>query len=728
MRKKICGSLVTGCLVTGLILSPAAYADVQKTILPKPPVAINGDVTKAKIPLDKAVQMAKDVFNIGNDYDRFESGFNTFDGRTEWQLNWNRTKEPGGSISVRINAMTGDIVGMDRWESPPPGQQYTGLPKYSYDEGAKLAREWAQKLLPAYLTQTRPGPQPDQPFYGFGQRGPAEYYYVFQRVVNNVVYPENNIIVRINGDTGQLLSINLNWRENVTFPSTAGMISMDQARQVFKENVEQVYFRPSIYGAKDVPIKLVYWVKKGPDLFIDALTGQVIDNGYGYEMGKGGGAEAAGGRKQKQDLTPVEQSEVDKLKNLMSAEKALEQAQRIIAIPPGFKQTESTLTQDYQFPDTKLWRFHWSAQDNTKELNVEIDAASGELVSYNNWDEMRYKQPSDQEPKFTLEQARQIAEQFIKKQQTQRFKEVKLGDSRVGDIIPLKGKMVPRSYNFTFVRLVNSIPFPNNGFNVQVDPYTGEVTSYRMTWWKLNFPSPAGVIDRDKAASLLLADGGLDLSYVNIYQKGPREPRMHLVYRLKDQTSFMLDARTGQRLNYNGEPIPPKSNNDISDIAGHPAENDIRLLMKANIIKSKDGKFYPDKNITKREALELLVASRGWYMDSSTMDDNKIVNAAINLGIIDSQAARGLDDELTRLQFAKLLINTLDYDGVAKLKDLYQLKIKDANQIPDELKGYVALSLGLGLQTGNQGWFLPNEKIPRGYAAASIVRLLKVQK
>lgn len=43
----------------------------------------------------------------------------------------------------------------------------------------------------------------------------------------------------------------------------------------------------------------------------------------------------------------------------------------------------------------------------------------------------------------------------------------------------------------------------------------------------------------------------------------------------------------------------------------------IKQLARANIVKSDDGKFYPYRNITKLEALEMLVASRGWYMEQT---------------------------------------------------------------------------------------------------------------
>lgn len=732
--------MLIGCLATGLLFNPPAVFAESKAILPAPPVQTEGDISKAKVPLNKAIETAKSTFEIPNTLDRFESGFSSYGDKAEWNLNWSRSQEPGGSLSVRVNALSGEIVGMDRWEAPPPGQKYTGIPKYSYNDGAKLAQEWAKKLAPRYSGQTKLELAGEQPNYGYGDRGPAEYSYNFPRLVNGITYPENNFYLRISGDTGELLGFSVNWDEKQAFPEAQNKISADQAKKVFDEQVELVYFRPYTYGAKDTPVKLVYRNKNGQDPSIDALTGKVLDNnGYrGFDdskMGSGGVPEKA----IKQDLSPAEQAEVDKIKGLISREKALEYAKKAVPIPTDLVQDESRLTQDYQFPDLKLWNFNWRSEKSGTGISIQasVDAVTGELVSFNRWDSLQNEKTPENQPKYTLEQARQAAGDFIKKQQPQRFGEVRFSNSRVDDFRPLTDKVVPLNYNLSFVRVANNIPFPNNGFDLRIDPYTGEVTSYQMNWWKVNFPGAAGIIDSSQAANVLLSDGGLVLDYQRIYREG-QDSQMYLVYHVKDRRTIMVDARMGTGLGWDGEPLPTKQSGEFSDIAGHPAEGDIKILARANIAKSEDGKFYPDRNITKQEALEFLVPSRGWPVEPlySSLQDKKdkdeatkrLINSAINLGIIEPGDTGGLEQELTRLELAKLLINTLDYDGAAKLKDIYYLKSKDAYLIPGDLRGYVALSLGLGIQTENNGLYRPGEKISRGYAATSLVRMLKVQK
>lgn len=733
MHKKFISSLLAGCLTTGLVFNPVAYADTQfKTILPKPPANVEGDITQAKFPLDKAIAKAKEVFDIGSDYNHFESGFNNYDARTEWNLNWQKgtPEQPKGSILVRINALTGEVVGMDRWEELSPGQRYSGLPQYSYDQATKLAREWAQKLLPTYFSQTRLVPTEDQQVIGFGERGPAEYNYNFVRLVNGIPFPDQSIRVRVNGDTGQLMGFNLNWDDSLKIPAATGKVSQAQAEKAFGENVELVYFRPT--GAKDAPVKLVYRVKGGAGLVIDALTGKAMSqyDYYGKDQATAGAPERLDA---KSKLTPAEQAEVDKLKNIISADKALEQIKKIITIPGELKLDERRLSQDYQYPKQSQWYFYWSDEKDSsyQSINAAVDAVTGEVIYFNKW--QNSVSNSMENPRFSKEQTQKIAEDYIKKLQSKRFSEARLENSRIDDYAK---KGIAKSYTFTYTRLVNEIPFDNNGFEVRVNAITGEVESYRMTWWSINFPKPGNLLGNDKAVGTFLSDGGLKLEYLRTYREN--QAQVNLVYRLPNKESYMLDGQTGAYLNWKGEPVPPKQTNKFSDIAGHPAENDILQLAKANIAKSVDGKFYPDKNITKLEALEMLVASRGWHMEipyralqegnEKEQQKKRLLDAAISLGIIEATETGDLDKELTRLELARLMVNTLDYDGAAKLSGIFNISTKDVGSIPKGMQGYVALSLGLGLQSQQQGLYAPNEKVARGYAAMSLVRMLKVQK
>lgn len=737
MTRKLVSSLIIGCLAGGLLLSPmSAWADSKVAPDFKVRTEVSDNGSAAKVPLEKAIETAKGVFSITGDFDRFESSYNSYDGRSEWSLNWSRSKGLPGHISVRINAQTGELIGMDRWEEMPPGLRYSGLPKYTEDQAANIARDWLKKNTPRYFQQVKANPPAqEQQSYFAGERGPMEYYFNFPRLVNNVSFPENGIYIRINGDTGQVLGFNVNWDEKAKFPDAFGLIPAADANKVLTDNLELVYFRPPGQDGKGVAVKTVYRLKNGPRLLIDAFTGKVIkEDGYGFgKMGMGGGPMAD--KAMLRELTPAELAEVDKMSNLISEEMALEQLKKVIELPAGIKNHESRLVQDYQMPDQKQWQFNWYGQQGDAYYNLmtSVNALTGEVLSFDYWD--KPTTPTSEQAKYNMEQAKQIAEAFIKKQQQKRFVETKLESQFPNDYIIMRDISTPRRYGFSYVRMVNGIPFPNNGFEIMVDSFTGEVTNYRMTWWEIPFPKVEGFIDKAMATDILLADKGLLLEYQRIHRSG-QEAQLNLVYHLGERQGYMVDALAGTLLDWNGQVIQPKQTGKFKDISEHPAENDIQLLARAGIAKSSDGNFYPDRNITWIEAVEWLVTSRGWYSEHPYIShDNpqdrreRIIGAAIHHGIIENSDRDKMDQDLTRLEMARLLVNTLDYDGAAKLSGIFVLTARDAKLVEQYNKGFAALSLGLGLQTlDNQGMYRPGEKITRGFAASSVVRMLKVQK
>ncbi|MTI79788.1 MAG: S-layer protein [Firmicutes bacterium] len=729
--KKTVISITAGCLTASILFSPAIALANSETKLAAKPIAVEkvkeGQVPQATISLNDAIVKAKSLFNIGDEYDRFESNLNSYDGRVEWNLNWHKSQEPRGSITVRINAITGKVLNMNRWKQDPPGQEeFIGLPKFSYQEATKFAKEWGGKLAPDYFPQTRLNPENERSF-SIVRRGPAEYSYKFERVANHITFPENNIYVRINANTGELVGYKNNWDEKQQFPAARNKISKQQAEDIFSKEVELVYFRPHRYNEDDVPVELVYRVKNGSSLYIDALTGEIIENARYYykEMDSARGM----GSTDKQELSPAEQEEVDEIENIISSKKALEYAKEIVDIPKDYQLNETRLSKNYLYPKQRQWNFRWSGKNGS--CQAVVDAINGELVAFNNWNtelerQYKYGELSKENVKVTKEEAEKIAANFIKKLQNKRFSEIKLEQSYV-DEINIKDEVLPRRYNFNYVRMVSDIPFPDNGFEVRVDPFTGNITNYRMNWWQLDFPKPSGLIDQDKAADNFINEGQFSLNYLRLHFRED-QPEIHLAYHLQNLGSYMMDAKTGKLIDRQGKPIPPKPTKQFSDIKGHPAKEDIYLLAQANIIKSSDNKFYPNSNITKLEALAWLIAARGWHVELP-YDDNKkrIVDAALELGIINNNTT-DLDQDITKLELARYLINTLDYDGAAKLNNVYKLNLRDASEIPSQWKGYAALSIGLNLQQPIEGKFSPNSKITKGNAASAVVSLLKVDK
>jgi hypothetical protein len=755
-------ALLAWLVLSVLILLPAAAAeaplvDVQaKTLVQKtapeiiPPADPGGQ--QASVSLEQAIGIAREAFTVPEGFGEFSTGFDQSDNGAFWSLRWYRSGEPGGEMNVRVNAETGEVWSMGLYDPPASGQEYRGLPKYTREQLAGAAAALAAKLQPERFSQTRLQPAGDAGYQPrpLQQRGPVEYQYEYARIINGVPFTEHGLSISVSGDTGQVTRFELRWDDVTAFSATAGMISMQQAEQIFRAEAgpELYYFRPFIPGGREVPLKLVYRLPGQQDrAVIDALTGRVLSSEekfYPFYGGAGGSDELKmTGAQAPIPLTPAEEMAVAGAKRLLSKERALELALSALAVPGEFTLVSSSLEQDYLFNELKMWHFYWEAGSGAeqKAMDIAVDAAGGELISFNTGSYYPYygpPQPAD--IKFSEAEARRIAEDYIKKVQPARWDELVFDNTGL-DYYPLadaEGNMQPRAYRFNWARLAAGVQFPDNGFNLAVDSATGEITSYRMTWWGVEFPSQQGVMSREEAAGRYLAEAPLTAAYLRLwsgqlYYTMAGEGTVYLVYHTARRNFAMQDAFTGQLLDNSGNVVPPSyKKQKFTDLDGHPAREAVELLAQTGIIAAVGGNFRPDDAVTQAELITMLVKSsmqtdvtvaaaaaggnEPWYQ--------QYYDKAVLLGII--QAGENPDPDLpvTREVLARLTIHAMGLYKVAVLSDIYVLDFSDAGDIAAHLRGHAALAAGLGLIEPVDGRFAPKAAVTRGEAALTLVRLL----
>lgn len=736
--------------VTGITQAAAATQKVapdQSLITSDNPIKVG---EQAAVTLEQAIKIAREAFQVPADFDKFTNGFSQTEQGAFWELNWTRSAKAGGYVDVRVNAQTGEIWSMSQWAPLPDGGGYQGLPAYSREEGRVIAAALAEKLQPARFKETRLEPGRDYfPPLLTQQRGQVEYRYNFARQVNGVPFLEHSINVTVNGDTGEVIGFNLNWDDNASFPDPVGSISMEQAEQVFRNQAtpQLYYFRPRVPGGSEVPLKLVYGLPgQKTQVLIDALTGEILDNdgNYYWLYGGSGGAEMmkmADSRMNEYQLNPMEISAVEGAKNLMSQDMALVKAKSAVTVPGEYSLRSSRLEQDYLFMDKKTWHFSWEAGDepDRKYLDISVDASSGELVSfylneYNMWASIRAA-----EPKFSEADARKKAEIFIQKVQPEKWGQVvfKTTQPVMGPFV--SDKQLPGAYSFVWARVArDGIQFPENGFTVDVNTLTGEVTSFHMNWYNVDFPDPLGVMEPDAAAGVFLKEAPLAESYLSLWPqehwKGSTEKaKIYLTYHLTNRNFTMLDAFSGQPLNSEGEAAPaPAEESGFADLEGSPYAEAVEMLAGAGIINASGGDFRPNDTITQAELIAMLVRA-GTYSEggarplaAGSEEDwyQPYYEQAGQLGILQKGEQPDPDAPVTRIFMARLSVHAIGLYRVAKLSDIFALKFQDAAEIPEYLRGHAAIFAGLGLIEPQEGNFRPQQYVTRGEAAIILVKLL----
>ncbi|MDD4334306.1 MAG: S-layer homology domain-containing protein [Desulfotomaculaceae bacterium] len=708
---------------------------------------------QAAVSLEQAIGIAKEAFVVPENLNEFSTGFDQSDSGSFWSLRWYCSDEQGGEMHVRVDSVTGDIWNMGSWIPTEPGQEFQGLPKYSREQLAGTAAALAQKLQPERFKSTRLQPARDYDYQPLPlvKRGQVEYRYEYARIVNGFPFAENRIDISISGDTGQVTRFDLSWDDTGGFPATAGMISRQQAEQVFRSEAgpQLYYFRERVPGGSKAPLKLVYRLPGQRDrVIINALNGKVLsreNDFYGYDMAGGGGAMKEMSRNEAMPLSPMEEAAVGEAKNLLSKDKALKLATTAVPVPGDYVLINSRLEQDYLFNDLKTWHFSWEAGSNTerKMMDIAVNAAGGELISFNTGAyPIYYESAKSSGVKFNEEEALKIAGNYIKKAQPGRWGEVVYINCRP-DYYPIMGGGAPQpiAYNFNWVRQAKGVQFPDNGFNVVVDSATGEITSYRMTWWDVVFPDQQGVMGMEKAADIYLKEAPLSAAYLRLWLeptylkiRGESKDEIYLAYHTADKNFTMLNAFTGQLLNYNGSVVTPSyKDQKLTDLDGHPAREAVESLARSGIVTTAGGKFRPDDAVTQAELITMLVKSSAWvpapvYREGAAGQEpwyQQYYKMAARLGII--QAGENPDPDLpvNREILARLTIHTMNLYKVARLGDIYKLDFSDAGAISEHLRGHVALAAGLGLIEPAAGQFKPKAVVTRGEAAQSLVRMLQ---
>src|SRR5699024_7877114 len=106
------------------------------------------------------------------------------------------------------------------------------LPKISKEEGLKIAEEFIKKASPK-LADSIKYVDVSEPL----NINSFSYSYYFIRSENGIPFNNNNIDVRIDNSTGEVIEYYVNWDMDLVFPDSEDIISLDKAEKIFKEEI-----------------------------------------------------------------------------------------------------------------------------------------------------------------------------------------------------------------------------------------------------------------------------------------------------------------------------------------------------------------------------------------------------------------------------------------------------------------------------------------------------------
>lgn len=185
-----------------------------------------------------------------------------------------------------------------------------------------------------------------------------------------------------------------------------------------------------------------------------------------------------------------------------------------------------------------------------------------------------------------------------------------------------------------------------------------------------------------------------------------------------------------------GQPAPEPGLGSIKDfsdynsaIKGHWGESQIdALFMAGGINGTPDGnggvKFDPDRSITTAELLSLILEA-GNKVDDSKGWPARVIDPAIELGIIPSSMSSEANTPITREKMAMVLVNSAkairneDTTGIT----FDASKIGDLNQADSTYRSYIQTAYGMGLLEGSGKGYQPKSATTRTETCTIINRL-----
>lgn len=718
-------------LVLQIALFPALAVAEEKLPSVATPVA-------PAISLDQAIQIVKEKFQIPAELNEFFSGYNNYNNRETWSLNWNSTSSPGGSFMAQVAVDTGEIINVNAWKSIDPQESGLHMPAITREEGRKIASDLVQSLLGAKFSDLRALADGDD-VIPLSMYSPIVYTYSWQRYVNDIPFIGNGVTIQISSEDGQVRSYNLNWT-NAEFLAAKEVIALEKAQAVFENTpmLELQYFQPQLVrplavGEKQ-EVQLVYKLSgKYLNAAIDALTGEPIkfeQNKWLAQDGIGGMGSTGAAYAKTAHLTPAEQKEVEDTSKLLTKEEAVAAVAKWVDIPQNLVLRGLNLGKNMP-SENRVWSLDWSAQNSPDKsgdnngpqyMYARVDAVTGEVLGFN----ISYPYiPKDKEKGLDYDAAQKIAEEFLKKIQPDRFAQVKLVDL-ARDAYAEK---FPQTQSFNYQRLVNGLAFSNNGLNVAVDTATKRIVSYNLNWSSLQFPDLNNVISQSAAAQGYLEYRPLALSYVQVIENG-QPGAVRLVYQPQIKRSpdaDMIEAKTGKLLDWQGQPVgqAPKAYK-FTDISDNPHAQEISLLGQAGVFGEFGTEFKPKENVTLGSLIRAMLSAQNGVWYNTNLSDEEVIKNAKDLGWLKEDMTA--NSPVSREILTKIMIRFLNLGRIADLQGVYQVPYADSASLAPSSLGYVALAKGLGILQMADRNLEPAKPVTRDEAAVALIKALMARR
>lgn len=313
------------------------------------------------------------------------------------------------------------------------------------------------------------------------------------------------------------------------------------------------------------------------------------------------------------------------------------------------------------------------------------------------------------------EAARKQTEAFLKKYEAARFAQTAEREKQSEDGI------------YVYARQENGYPFPENGFNVAVNPDDGTIERFTCTWTDdVTFDPADGLVSEAQARNAYFDAHTVTLGYVAVpvklnQQQHPRYIAAGYSYfyawKLGYEAALArscsgVDAKTGELVWAETQDSQGLTYGDITADKYPQA-----MALAAYNIGFSGGSFQPAKQLTQEDLVALMLSANGHAYDPAREGAREqLYEEAYRTGLL-TRAECAPERVLTRAEMVRMVVHGTGYGKAAELPGIYRTSFADEAQIPQGYLGYIAIAQGMGLVRGDErGRFQPGEPATREQA------------
>ncbi len=649
--------------------------------------------------LTRMVKLAKVRLQIPEEYTEFESSKSIRGTRDIYNLIW-KTADEEEPEEIKVTIRDDGLI-LSYYCSGDRMGRNSGFAEIEKEEAEKKAEEWINRVYPGYF-ESLGEPVIYEPSF-FNNDYSVNYY----RKINGIEFFGDRIYVDVNKYNGKITYASASWETTKNIAKPENTIGEEKASEILgnemgfelrykklrDENRAVLVYRPRETGIELDAVSGERFIREYTDDAEDSVT----EEGETPEAPMTGGAAGGGVTMDKNEsnvtLTDKELEGIKEVESLLSKSDIASIIKRMSGTDVASFNVKSVSYRKRGEEGKEKYFAYVTLYHENGSGDVTLDAETGELLSLYSY---RWDVSNKGKTAKSREAMKITCENFI--------------GNWAKDI---KDSIMEESYSdyggyFNFVQDVNGIPYDENSVYMNVNQYTGKITSYNKYWNnEIEFESADGIISKEDAAKAYTDAAEITIDYAKnkISRASGEAQKLDLIYRLKKSFNF-VSAKEGKLLDWNLEPYDKEEEEEYampSDLSGHWLEKVAEKLAKNGIVVYNKESFRPDDAITYKEAKEIAeifnMSSyyRYYYNGSEVEFDNEPKD----------------EDKLTREKAVIYIVNMKGYESAAKIQGIYKTGFADEADITSGMTGFVAIAKGLGIVSGVNGKFEPQRNITR---------------